>query len=65
MLKNFYIYLLSRLKDRVDGVDGKSRLKRFIRHFMTVPAKWIKSGRQQVLNLYTNNQIYMELATGP
>jgi len=63
MLKNFYVYILDMLKDKVDGLDVKSRLKRFIRHFMTVPAKWIRSGRSQMLNLYTKNKVYLELCS--
>lgn len=63
MLKNFYMYLLDTLKNGIDGIDMKCRLKRFIRHFMIVPAKWIKSGRCQVLNLYTKNKFYLDLCS--
>jgi len=59
MLKNFYVYILDILKDKIEGLDKKSRVKRFIRYFMTVPAKWIKSGRSQVLNLYTKKKVYL------
>lgn len=51
MLKNFYLYLLDIMAGRVKGLDRTARLKRFMRTFVIVPAKWIKSGRQQVLNL--------------
>ena len=61
MLKNFYVYILETIGDRVKGLDVKSRLKRFVRKFMSVPAKWIRSSRQNILNLYTRQQIYLEL----
>lgn len=62
MLKNFYLYLLGILDGRVKGLDRTARLKRFLRCFVIVPAKWIKSGRRNVLNLYTKRRIYLELA---
>lgn len=62
MLKNFYLYLLGIMEGRVKGLDRTARLKRFLRCFVIVPAKWIKSGRQNVLNLYTRRRIYLELA---
>lgn len=62
ILKNFYLYLLGILEGRVKGLDRNARLKRFMRMFMIVPAKWIKSGRRNVLNLYTKRRIYLELA---
>ena len=62
MLKNFYLYLLGILDGRVKGLDRTARLKRFLHRFVIVPAKWIKSGRRNVLNLYTMRRIYLELA---
>ena len=61
MLKNFYLFLLEKIADKVSGLDTTSRLKRFIRKFVAVPAKWIRSGRQNMLNLYTRQRIYLEL----
>ena len=61
MLKNFYVHILETISNCVKGLDIKSRLKRFIRKFMSVPAKWICSGRQNILNLYTQQQIYLKL----
>lgn len=59
ILKNFYLYMLDIIGSRVDGLKKTSRLKRFIRKFVSVPAKWIRSGRQLILNLYTRRQIYL------
>ena len=62
MLKNFYLYLLDILTGRVKGIDRRARLKRFMRAFVIVPAKWTRSGRRNVLTLYTRRRAYLELA---
>ena len=54
MLKNFYLYLVRHISERVKPLKKTSRLKAFILHFVSVPAKWVRTGRQNVLNLYTN-----------
>ena len=54
MLKNFYLYLVRHISDKVKPLKKTSRLKAFILHFVSVPAKWVRTGRQNVLNLYTN-----------
>ena len=38
---------------KLDFVNETMRLKSFILHFVTVPARWIKTGRQWVLKLFT------------
>lgn len=38
---------------KLSFVDSAMRMKAFILHFVTIPAKWIKTGRRWVLNLYT------------
>jgi hypothetical protein len=35
------------------NVKPNFRLKRFLISFVIVPAKWIRTGRRPVLNLYT------------
>lgn len=45
ILKNFFLHLLDVIGGRVKGLDRTARLKRFLRMFVVVPAKWIKSGR--------------------
>lgn len=37
----------------VDFVKPSMRMKRFIMHFVTVATKWISSGRQRILKVYT------------
>ena len=56
MLKNFYLYLLDKVCDIFPGIDMKSRLKRFIFAFITVPAKWVRVARQWTLNIYTEDR---------
>ncbi|MFC2775670.1 MAG: IS1380 family transposase, partial [Segatella oulorum] len=59
MLKNFY--LVCHISDKVKPLKKTSRLKAFILHFVSVPAKWVRTGRQNVLNLYTNKTYYAEV----
>lgn len=61
ILKNFYLHILDVIGERVKGLDKTARLKRFLRMFVIVPAKWIQSGRRNLLNLYTKRQFYLEL----
>ena len=55
MLKNFYLYLVRHISDKVKPLKKTSRLKAFILHFVSVPAKWVRTGRQNVLNLYSHS----------
>ena len=61
MLKNFYLYLVRHISDKVKPLKKTRRLKAFILHFVSVPAKWVRTGRQNVLNLYTNKNYYSEV----
>ena len=38
-----------------------SRIKAFVFRFISVPAKWIKTSRLHVLNIYTCNNAYAEV----
>ena len=61
MLKNFYPYLVRHISDKVKPLKKTSRLKAFILHFVSMPAKWVRTGRRNVLNLYTNKAYYSEV----
>ncbi|HEY8661220.1 MAG TPA: IS1380 family transposase [Hanamia sp.] len=37
----------------INFIDKTMRIKNFILHFVTLPAKWIKTGRRWILNIYT------------
>ena len=47
--------------EKVKPLKKTSRLKAFILHFVSVLAKWVRTGRQNVLNLYTNKAYYSEV----
>ena len=49
------------ISEKVKPLKKISRLKAFILHFVSVPAKWVRTGRQNVLNLYTNKTYYTEV----
>ena len=59
MLKN--LYLFRHISEKVKPLKKTSRLKAFILHFVSVPAKWVRTGRWNVLNLYTNKAYYSEV----
>ena len=59
MLKNFY--LVRHISEKVKPLKKTSRPKAFILHFVSVPAKWVRMGRLNVLNLYTNKTYYSEI----
>lgn len=61
MLKNFYLYLIGTLADKIKALNKASRLKNFMLHFICVPAKWIKTGRSHILNLYTTKDYYSDI----
>lgn len=54
MLSNFYDYFVKKVAGNVDFIKPSDRVKRFIFRFVSVPAKWVKTGRQWILNLYTD-----------
>lgn len=51
--RNLYHFLTKYISKKLDFIKPNFRLKKFIFRFMTVPAKWIKTGRQWVLKLFT------------
>jgi len=60
--KNFYNYVVEKVSHIFDDIQPTTRLKRFIFRFITVAGKWIFSGRQWVLKLYTERP-YDQLLT--
>lgn len=43
---------------KTDFVKAQMRLKNFILHFVTLPARWIKTGRCHVLKIFTTKNYY-------
>lgn len=52
--KNFYNYFVEKVSDVFEHIMPATRLKRFVFRFISVAGKWIYSGRQWVLKLYTS-----------
>ena len=50
---NLYHFILNSFSKKLSWLKENFRLKKFIFRFITVSAKWIKTGRQHVLKLYT------------
>ena len=59
---NLYQFILAHFARKLSWIKENFRLKKFIFRFITVAAKWIKTGRQYVLKLYTNKD-YSPLLT--
>ena len=64
LIYNFYKHLLSLIPVADFGLKNTSRIKTFVFKFVSVAAKWIKSSRQNVLNIYSNNRAYANLDFG-
>jgi hypothetical protein len=54
MAKNFYNYFVEIVSKVFSDIKPTTRLKRFIFRFISVAGKWIYTGRQWVLKLYTD-----------
>lgn len=59
---NFYGYVIAEYSKKLDWLKATFRLKKLIFRFITVSAKWIKTGGQYVLKLYTDKD-YSPLLT--
>ncbi len=58
LIHNFYKTIMQQLDVTKFGLERRSRIKTFVFKFISVPAKWIRTSRQYVLNIYTTNQAY-------
>ena len=58
LIRNFYQFLVQAKDLKSFGLKPTSRLKDFTFKFITVPAKWIKTASQFVLNIYTEQNAY-------
>jgi len=54
MAKNFYNYFVEKVAMVFEDIMPTTRLKRFIFRFISVAGKWVYTGRQWVLKLYTD-----------
>lgn len=60
LIRNFYKHVMQRLDVKKFGLKTTSRVKTFVFKFISVPAKWVRTSRQYVLNVYTSNNAYAE-----
>ena len=58
IIRNFYKVIIQRLDVKKFGLNATSRIKAFVFRFISVPAKWIRTSRRYVLNIYTCNNAY-------
>ena len=61
IIRNFYKAIIHRLDVKRFGLNATSRIKAFVFRFVSVPAKWIKTSRRYVLNIYTCNNAYADV----
>ena len=61
MCRNFYLYILEKLAKKLPFVENTFRLKKFIFRFVVVPYKWIKTGGQKTLKLFTTKPYQLAL----
>jgi len=54
MAKNFYNYFVGNAAKYFEDIMPTTRLKRFIFRFISVAGKWVYTGRQWVLKLFTD-----------
>ena len=59
LIRNFYRHLISDANMKSFGLKRTSRIKTFVFKYVSVPAKWVKTVRQHILNIYTSNDAYM------
>ena len=58
LIRNFYKFIMARLDVKRFGLKATSRIKAFVFKFISVPAKWVRTSRQYVLNIYSYNNAY-------
>ena len=61
MIRNFYKAIIQKMNVRKFGLKRSSRIKTFVFKFISVPAKWIRMARQNILNVYTENNAYAHI----
>ena len=61
IIRNFYKFIMARLDVKRFGLKATSRIKAFVFKFISVPAKWVRTSRQYVLNIYSCNKAYADV----
>lgn len=55
LIRNLYKFIAGRPEVKKFRLKATSRIKAFVFNFIFVPAKWIRTSRQSVLIMYTDN----------
>ena len=58
IIRNFYKAIIQKMDVKKFGLKRTSRIKTFVFKFISVPAKWVRMARQNILNVYTDNETY-------
>lgn len=61
LIRNFYKFIMERPEVKKFRLKATSRIKAFVFKFISVPAKWIRTSRQSVLIMYTDNHAYRNM----
>ena len=61
LIRNFYKFIMERLDVKRFGLKATSRIKAFVFKFISVPAKWVRTSRLYVLNIYSCNNAYADV----
>lgn len=61
IMKNIYNYIVKKVSKQFECIQATTRMKRFRFRYITVAGKWINSGRQWILKLYTD-RYYRKIA---
>ena len=54
IMKNIFNYIVEKFSKVFNGIKATMRMKRFTFRFISVAGKWVYSGRQWILKLYTD-----------
>ncbi len=58
LIRNFYKTIIRKLNVKDFGLSISSRIKTFVFKYISVAAKWMRTSRTYVLNIYTENPAY-------
>ena len=64
LIRNFYKTIIRRMNVKAFGLNRTSRIKAFVFKYVSVAAKWIKTSRMHMLNIYTGNRAYENVFKG-
>ena len=63
IIRNFYKAIILKMEVKKFGLKRSSRIKTFVFKYVSVPAKWIRMARQNILNIYTQTTKIMPVSS--